>query len=109
MAASRVAPGCPAQRIPSPTVGGLPSLSTFLVRSLASCTLGWSNTLIPRIAPATAIAYSQRKNSAPRLRGSLSFSVTPGPARVGDAGHRHALLPGGGPLDAPLQVGGGVG
>ncbi len=36
------------------------------VLSFASCTLGWSKALMPSNAPATAVANSQRKNSAPR-------------------------------------------
>ncbi len=33
--------------------------------SLDSCTLGWSNGLIPSTRPATAVAYSQARNCAP--------------------------------------------
>ena len=33
--------------------------------SLDSVTLGWSNGLMPRIFPATAVAYSQSRNCAP--------------------------------------------
>ena len=38
--------------------------STRSVASFAACTFGWSNGWTPRMAPATAVANSQRKNSA---------------------------------------------
>jgi len=51
--------------------GSLPAaakvFSSAFVFSLASDTLGSSNGLMPSAAPATAVANSQRKNSAPRL------------------------------------------
>ena len=55
---------------PADAIGVPPVKSAFariaLVFSLASETFGSSNGLMPRIAPATAVANSQRKNSAPR-------------------------------------------
>src|SRR5438034_2114809 len=62
---------------PSGPVSG-PGPGTWLeerrsaVLSFASCTSGWPNGLMPRIEPATAVANSQRKNSAPRSYGSSS-------------------------------------
>ena len=43
--------------------------STSFVLSFAACTFGWSNGLMPRIEPATAVANSQRKNSWPSSYG----------------------------------------
>ena len=45
----------------------LPVASTSFVLSFAAWTSGWSNGLISRIEPATAIANSQRKNSLPSV------------------------------------------
>src|SRR5437868_12660892 len=53
--------------------GSLPSApncsSTLAVLSLASCTFGWSNGLIPRTQPDTAVANSAKKKIRPRSSG----------------------------------------
>ena len=54
------------------TSGSSPDASTSFVLSFAACTSGWSNGLMPRIEPATAVANSQRKNSCPSSYGSAS-------------------------------------
>src|SRR6266581_251631 len=58
--------------------GGRFPASTSFVFCLLSATLGWSNALMPMIAPATAVANSQRKNSCPRSYRSSSASRTTG-------------------------------
>ena len=47
--------------------------SALCVKSLASCTSGWSNGWTPMIAPARAVANSQRKISPP-MSDTLSIS-----------------------------------
>ncbi len=56
----------------SSTSGSPPAASTSFVLSFAAWTSGWSNGLIPRYAPATATANSQRKNSPPSAYGSAT-------------------------------------
>ena len=60
MSADEADAGVPGRR---PSAAKVPRRT--LVFSLASATLGSSNGLIPSAAPATAVANSQRKNSAP--------------------------------------------
>ena len=45
---------------------------TRLVLSLASCTLGWSNGLMPSTQPATAVANSAKKKIAPEVGRALA-------------------------------------
>ena len=63
--------------------GSLPVASTSFVLSFAAWTSGWSKGLISRYAPATAIANSQRKNSAPSAYGSGSSPRPPDGRPVG--------------------------
>src|SRR5438105_4181527 len=62
--------------------GSAPSFSyrasTAPVLSFDSCTLGSSNGSMRKDAPATAVANSQRKNSAPRSNRSAISNVTTG-------------------------------
>ena len=62
--------------------------------SFAAWTSGWSNGLIPRIEPATAVANSQRKNSCPSSYGSASRTscACRSGASGGDAGRGHEPL-----------------
>ena len=65
-----------------------------------SATLGWSNGLMPRIRPATAVAYSQSRNCAPSEPLTATPRRRPGRApgrarRRGDASSgRHRRSPG---------------
>ena len=73
------------RRRPSPRARACtsPEASTSFVRSFAACTSGWSNGLMPRIEPATAVANSQRKNSCPSSSGAgsrTSCSCRSGPS-----------------------------
>ena len=82
-ASARRTPGCRRSRAarrrrgaprssPPARASTSPAASTSFVLSFAACTSGWSNGLIPRIEPATAVANSQRKNSWPSSSGSGS-------------------------------------
>ena len=57
------------------------SVVSFRVAILLASTSGWSNGCRPRREPATAVANSQRKNSAPRSYGSSAMRTTGCPAR----------------------------
>src|SRR3954469_3665497 len=63
--------------------------SSVVVASFACLTLGSSNGLISRSAPAIAVAISQRTNSAPRAAGS-QHATESGGCRPVDGGRRGA-------------------
>ena len=66
----------------SSTSGSLPSLAycsrTLFVLSFASCTLGWSNGLLPRTQPPTAVANSAKNMIRPRSSGPSKSTVSVG-------------------------------
>ena len=77
--------------------------SRRLVLSLLSCTLGWSKGSMPSTAPATAVATSQRKNSAPMSQGSRSSREMTGRPAAWQSPHALAVRARPRPFDVQID------
>ena len=102
-AAPRHAPSTSASE-PASSTGSLPSRAKpsriATVRSLASCTFGWSKGLMCSLAPTRAVAISHSTNSAPRSAAPSNCWVNTGCPAARSVFERGVLLvvagPGGG-------------